>query len=121
MERCLFREGHGVFPAVREFLARFGDLVIAYPRKDGSTDELDFRAENAAIAAPVERVAPCSAELGVELCPVGEYYWGHFKIMIAADGQMVAAFGSLINRLGRSAEEAVENILMGNELERLRD
>ena len=119
LERALEEDGYSVFPVVSEFLAEFGNLSIRYLYKPNSEDRLHFDAAAAAAVIFHERVSQYMELLGTPLCVIGEYYTDHYTLLMDPTGKVYGAFDEVMNLLGGSGREAIENIISGKNIERI--
>ena len=116
-ERVLEAEGYAVFPSVKEFLAEFGGLSIGYRYEPSYEDRLNFDAAAAAGAIFADVVLQYAERLGKPLCVIGEYYANHYTIMMDPVGTVYGAFDDILNLLGTSGSDAIENIISGQNIE----
>lgn len=109
-------EGLSLNRAARDFLARYGGLVIRYPDAVGQTDVLEFRAEDAVVGMGGGALDRTERELGVgRLCPIGHYQYAMCLLLQDEAGGVYGVSDDTTSFLGRSGEEAVENILSRRE------
>lgn len=112
-------DGYTVFDSVRAFLARFGRMVLEYAHYKDPTrpDRATLDAVEAAAGVFPETVSSWSAALGQGVCPIGQAFSDHMTLVMAADGSVYAGYDDTLVRVGRSGEEAIENLTTGAEPE----
>lgn len=109
-------EGLSLNRATRDFLARYGGLVISYPDAVGQTDVLEFCADDAVVGMGGGALDAMERELGVgRLCPIGHYQYAMCLLLQDEQGGVYGVSDDTTSFLGGSGEEAIENILSRRE------
>lgn len=117
--QALNADGHEVFPVVKDFLSRFGGLEIIYTSRAGYKDSLHFDAKAATEAIFPEQVREYEEVLGTSLCIIGEFATKHSTLMMSPQGQVYGGYDEGIVFCGQNGEQAIENIVIGQNLKQL--
>lgn len=116
-ERALAREGHPMPPIVGEFLGQFGKLKITVrPGPRYTRDQLRLNPCLAMEITSAHVWGRYSARIGAVVCPIGAYNYLHDMLMMTADGRVYGGYDQYLDLVGRSGEEAIDNILRGEEM-----
>lgn len=103
-----------LLPQAKEFLARFGGLVIPYVTKSQQQDVLEFCAERTVQGMGGGGIECFEELIGVApLCPIGHYSFGTVMLFMDSRGWVFGGSDELVTFIGLSGDEAVENILTG--------
>jgi hypothetical protein len=113
LEEALRKEGFLTTPAVRRFLAEFGDLTLSLPHPSHRTVTISihFNAARAAAGVYREQIEVLEERIGAPLCPIGEALGG--VLLMDPTGAIYAALDDWFVRLGMSPEEALEELCSG--------
>jgi hypothetical protein len=105
-------EGVSLLPATRDFLRRYGGLVIKYEDSLRQTDVLEFCADDAVRGMGIGGLRQVERLLDVRpLCPIGHYQYGTCMLLQDEGGRVFGVSDDTTTFLGESGEEAIENIL----------
>jgi SUKH-3 immunity protein len=111
-EKAFEREGISLTQATRDFLGRYGGLVIKYQGAMGQTDVLDFCADDAVRGIGARGLHEMERLLDVRpLCPIGYCLCSTCLMLQDERGRVFGVSDDTTSFLGESGEEAVENIL----------
>ena len=112
-------EGYTWFPAVADFLAEFGDLLIKFKREDGSSDTINLDAceASAGVWFP-DYYAPRTGQ--TRFCAIGQAYSNHLLLFMDEAGRVYGGFDEYICLIGSSGEEAIE-IICSNQRARIQE
>jgi hypothetical protein len=111
-EAAFEREGISLAQATRDFLSRYGRLVIKYHDVVGQTDILEFCADDAVRGTRRAGLHKMERLLDVSpLCPVGHYQYATCMMLQDERGRVFGVSDDTTSLLGESGEEAIENIL----------
>ena len=115
-ERAYQEEDALLLPTSRDFLSRYGSLIIPYEDHAGNRDVLEFCADDAVRGMGSGGLHQVERLLGVcPLCPIGHYQFGTCMLLQDATGRVFGVSDDATSFLGASGEEAIENILSGRE------
>jgi hypothetical protein len=107
-------EGRSLLPKAKEFLSKFGGLIIQYPTNSEHGDVLAFLAEREIHAMDDSGVVCFEELIGVApLCPIGHYQLGTCILFMDKRGYVYGGSDATITLVGRTGEEAISNILTG--------
>lgn len=107
-------EGRPFLLRAKQFLSRYGGLVIPYTTRSQTEDVLAFLAEREVHAMNGIGVESFEALLGVApLCPIGHYQCGTCILFMDKRGRVFGGSDETLTLIGRTGEEAVANILSG--------
>jgi SUKH-3 immunity protein len=113
-ERVYQEEDVPLLPASRDFLSRYGSLIIPYADQAGNRDVLEFCADDAVRGMGSGGLRQVERLLGVRpLCPIGHYQFGTCMLLQDETGRVLGVSDDTTSFLGASGEEAIENILSG--------
>lgn len=111
-EAAFEREGVSLTQATRDFLSRYGGLMIRYHDIVGGTDVLEFCADDAVRGLGSGGLHQMERLLDVSpLCPVGHYQYATCMMLQDEKGRVFGVSDDTTSFLGESGEEAIENIL----------
>ncbi len=106
-----------VHTTATEFLAHFGELKIVYPYSDlGSEDELRFDPIYAISFVQIRTVQDYARRVKAPLCVIGTYNHLHDTLMMTPEGKVYGGYDDHLDLVGHSGEEAIDNILKGEEM-----
>jgi hypothetical protein len=106
-ERVLVENGFPVYPAQREFLARFGGLQ-SKERRPGGEPIFDFNVLLALDVIDSDMIGAHAVEVGSMLSPIGEMYHRYRILAMAETGAVYSLVDDDLCLIGMSGEEAVE-------------
>ncbi len=107
----------------REFLAEFGDLVVEYTTAGGMQTVIDFHAADLRKEFSDQVLRACEEIVNRgTLCLVGRYFYGDNAIFVSEGGEIWGGnrLHTTMMLLGRTAHEAVDNIVHNQEIAVLR-
>jgi hypothetical protein len=109
---CLGGEGYAWFPAVASFLAEFGDLLITFKRKDGSTDTISLDAcEASAGVSSIWVLEEYPKRTGqARFCVIGRAYSNHLLLFMDEAGRVYGGYDEYLCFIGSSGAQAIEVI-----------
>ncbi|MBF9142692.1 SUKH-3 domain-containing protein [Hymenobacter properus] len=115
-------EGYDWFPAVADFLAEFGDLLIRFKREDGSSDTIDLDACNASSGFDSRWVTEdYTRRIGqTKFCAIGQAYSNHMLLFMDEAGRVYGGFDDFLCFIGNSGAEAIE-VISSNQRERIKE
>lgn len=113
----LEEDGYSVFPAARVFLERFGGLHLEWCDVLSNEQTLHTDVHDAIANVFRQNVMIFEERVGHRLCLVGEAFDGYMALLVADDGTVFVGVDDTLRRAGRSPEDALNNILLGFELE----
>jgi hypothetical protein len=117
-EEAYRSEGRPFLLKAKQFLARYGGLIIPYVTKSQKKDVLAFLAEREVHAMDRSGVECFEELIGVApLCPIGHYQCGTCILFMDKRGHVFGGSDETLALIGRTGEEAVGNILSGAESE----
>ena len=105
-------EGYAWFPAVAEFLAEFGGLLIEFKREDGGPDMIDLDACEASSGFDSRWVTEDYIQrIGqTKFCAIGQAYSNHMLLFMDEAGRVYGGFDDFLCFIGKSGAEAIEVI-----------
>lgn len=107
-------EGRSLLPKAKQFLSKFGGLIIQYSPKSGQADVLAFLAERTIHAMDGSGLECFEELIGVSpLCPIGHYQFGTCILFMDKRGYVFGGSDETITLVGQTGEQAIENILTG--------
>lgn len=114
-ETLLKSAGYPIHEVARDFMQRFGGLVIAYPlpKKPTATEMLTLAVTRSSDSVFKDMARNLSEEIGVDVIEIGTFESGDLDLYMDATG-CVYGEGAILVRVARSGEEAIENICCGN-------
>jgi hypothetical protein len=111
-ERAFEHEGVPLTQSTRDFLDRYGGLVIKYRDPLGQTDVLDLRADDAVRGIGPRGLDEMERLLDARpLCPIGHYQFATCMLLQDGSGRVFGVSDDTTSFLGESGEDAIENIL----------
>lgn len=118
MVAVLHADGYEISTTVREFLQRFGELVLNYPhyRNPALVDHCHFDAATAARNVFPQQVTAWTDTARKTLCPVGEAFHDHMTLVMSPDGQVYAGLDDYLYFVGPSPKDAIESLCEGREI-----
>ncbi len=118
-EALLKGAGYTVHSVARDFMQRFGDLVIDYPHPIvDATEQLKIKVSFGRDNIGKDRASGASEDLsvlfpGIDGCDIGSFNDDDYYLMMDASG-VVYGYGFAYFRVGDSGEEAIEHICSRN-------
>jgi len=114
-------KGVYISAAAREFLSRFGGLVLSYPhfRSSSLDDSCHFIVERAAGNAEPIAIAEYMRVLDCRLTVIGEAFHDHMTMLMDENGAVFAGYEDTLVRLGDSGTEALNTLCEGREAQRV--
>lgn len=107
-------EGRPFLLKAKEFLSRYGGLVIPYTTKSQTEDVLAFLAEREVHAMNGIGVESFEALLGVApLCPIGHYQCGTCILFMDKRGRVFGGSDETLTLIGRTGEGAGRTFVRG--------
>ncbi len=106
----LFKNDFIIHETVKTFLNSFGGLIICFDR-DGEQDDIEFEVFKA-----IDDFHPnwlkkhYPKRTNTILCPIGVAYRGYMVVSMDEYGQVFAGLDDTLIRLGKSGEEAINNV-----------
>jgi SUKH-3 immunity protein len=117
-ELLLKEKGFPVFPALSEFLARFGGLSFRNPAAvPPAAEDWHFRVKDALRHAFPNNIAAYSKIVGSPLSVIGEAFRGYLLLMMDARGRIFGGFDEVFLLMGTSGEDAIEALCSGRKLQ----
>jgi len=114
-------EGYACFPAVADFLAEFGSIVIEFKREDGRPDTIDLDACEASSGFDSRWVTEDYARrIGqTKFCAIGQAYSNHMLLFMDEAGRVYGGFDDLLWFIGNSGAEAIEIICSNSQIQEI--
>ena len=117
-ERAFAEEGINLSFKAREFLRRFGGLIIRYESNSHQKDALEFFADRAVVGMADEGIKNFEHLIGIApLCPIGHYLFGTCMLFMDVNGRVFGGSDTTLTSIGNTGEEAIANILNGSPIE----
>ena len=115
-------EGYAWFPAVAEFLAEFGGLLIEFKREDGGPDTIDLDACEASSGFDSRWVTEdYIQQIGqTKFCAIGQAYSTHMLLFMDEAGRVYGGFDDFLCFIGNSGAEAIE-VICSNQRARIKE
>jgi hypothetical protein len=105
-----------LLPEAKNFLRRFGGLIIKYVTPRQQQDVLEFLAERAVRGMGNGGNEGFEELTGVApLCPIGHCYFGTCILFMDANGRVFGGSDETVSLIGPTGEEAIGRILSGVE------
>lgn len=112
-DRALRLEGFSVVAPALKALKELGGLTISPPRREGAAfgsgpiviDPLW------AASGEVDRIRQREAQIGLALCPVGEWM-GEYILLVAEDGSVIAETTFQVLRVGSDLADALMRLIV---------
>lgn len=113
--RSLRAEGFTVVAPALEVLRELGGLTITPPRRDDAAFGTGIAIIDPLWAASgeVDRIREREHELGLGLCPVGEWM-GEYILLVADDGSVMAETTFQVLRVGRDLADALHRMIVAD-------
>jgi hypothetical protein len=115
-EQAFEAEGIPFLPKTKNFLRKFGGLIIRYAMRSGQEDVLEFLAERAVQGMGGSGLEGFEERIDVApLCPIGHHLFGTCMLFMDSRGRVFGGSDETVTFVGKTGEEAISKILTGVE------
>lgn len=108
-------DGYSTFPLAVDVLRHLGGLTVNPPRHPGAVFASGPIVLDPVFAASGEadRIVRREEQLGVELCPVGEWM-GEYILLVAGDGRVIAETTFQVLCVGHDIADALKRMIVAD-------
>lgn len=106
--------GFELFPAAEAAISEFGGLVVDQEGPGTVYAREPFHIDPTLAIYEGELFAECSEKLKTKLYPLGEAATGNYFLAIGEDGRVFLIMEDILS-VGENIDQALENLILGNE------